>query len=195
MRSEQRLLVVVPVAFFVIFRLLYFQFRSATTTLMVFAGVLLAAAGGFVLIWLYGQIWALDFEILGANMRELFQMGTVNLLVAVWVGFIALFGIANDNGVVLATYLDQTFAERTPATREAVREATLVEVSRLDTGRHTTSSSRDTPCRSSPAPRSRGATRPPRTPGSSGAGGAFPRTASPARWPAPSPRAVWSFSL
>jgi len=45
-------------------------------------------------------------------MRDLFQMGTVNLSIAVWVGFIALFGIAVDDGVVMATYQDQSFANK-----------------------------------------------------------------------------------
>jgi Cu(I)/Ag(I) efflux system membrane protein CusA/SilA len=46
--------------------------------------------------------------------------------VAVWVGFVALFGIATDDGVLMATYLDQVFRERRPATREDVRAATVV---------------------------------------------------------------------
>ena len=49
----------------------------------------------------------------------------MNLSVAVWVGFLALFGIASDDGVVMATYLGQSFAKRKPDTVEAVREATL----------------------------------------------------------------------
>jgi Cu(I)/Ag(I) efflux system membrane protein CusA/SilA len=59
-------------------------------------------------------------------MRELFQMGTINLSVAVWVGFLALFGIAVDNGVVLATYLRQSFAQRRTETLAELRAATLV---------------------------------------------------------------------
>jgi Cu(I)/Ag(I) efflux system membrane protein CusA/SilA len=58
-------------------------------------------------------------------MRELFQVHPVNLSVAVWVGFLALFGIATDDGVVMATYLRQVFAERRPDSPETVRQATL----------------------------------------------------------------------
>ena len=44
---------------------------------------------------------------------------------AIWVGFLALFGIASDNGVVVATYLNQTFASRRPKTVQEIREATV----------------------------------------------------------------------
>ena len=58
-------------------------------------------------------------------MRDLFQMHTINLSVAVWVGFLALFGIASDNGVIISTYLDQSFASRQPKTIQEIREATV----------------------------------------------------------------------
>jgi len=84
-----------------------------------------AWAGGFILIWMYGQPWFMDFAVFGVNMRELFQVHTINLSVAVWVGFLALFGIASDDGVVMSTYLDQTFrARRTTNVRE-LRRATV----------------------------------------------------------------------
>lgn len=52
-------------------------------------------------------------------------MGTVNLSVAVWVGFIALFGIASDGGVVMATYLDQLFDKKKPQTKEAIKAVVI----------------------------------------------------------------------
>ncbi len=58
-------------------------------------------------------------------MRELFQVHTINLSVAIWVGFLALFGIASDNGVVIGTYLDQTFARKKPSSVGEIREATV----------------------------------------------------------------------
>ena len=58
-------------------------------------------------------------------MRDLFQVHPINLSVAVWVGFLALFGIASDDGVVMATYLDGTFAERRTTTIDEIRQATI----------------------------------------------------------------------
>jgi copper/silver efflux system protein len=80
----------------------------------VFSGIVVAWAGGFILIWLSLRpaLVRMDFSLFGVNMRELFQMGTINLSVAVWVGFLALFGIAVDNGVVLATYLQPKLCEK-----------------------------------------------------------------------------------
>ncbi|HPF36207.1 MAG TPA: efflux RND transporter permease subunit [Candidatus Krumholzibacteria bacterium] len=124
-RSEKKLQLVLPLALFLIFLVLYFQFKSVATTSMVFSGIFVAWAGGFLMIWLYGQPWFMDFSVFGVGMRDLFQMHAVNLSVAIWVGFIALFGIASDDGVVMATYLDQTFAARRPATVAALRKATV----------------------------------------------------------------------
>lgn len=124
-RAEKRLAIVVPLVLAVIFLILYFQFKSASTSLMVFSSIALAFAGGFLMIWLYSEPWFLNFNVFGVNMRELFQMKTYNLSVAVWVGFIALFGIATDDGVVISTYLMQSFTKNKPKTVQQVREAVL----------------------------------------------------------------------
>jgi len=123
LRAEKTLSFVVPLALAIIFLILYFQFRSVATSLMVFSGIAVAFSGGFIMIWLYGQDWFLNFNFLGENMRALFQMHPINLSVAVWVGFIALFGIATDDGVVMATYLTQTFDQNTPENKEEIRAA------------------------------------------------------------------------
>lgn len=125
LRSEKTLLVVLPLALVLIFIILYLQFRSVATTLMVFSGILVATSGGFMLLWLYGQGWFLDATVFGTNLRELFQVRPISLSVAVWVGFIALFGIATDDGVVIATYLKQTFEKRPTDSIEGVRKATV----------------------------------------------------------------------
>ncbi|GAB3648014.1 efflux RND transporter permease subunit [Echinicola sediminis] len=128
-RAEKRLSIVIPLCLIVIFLILYFQFKSVPTTLFIFSAIAMAFTGGFIMLWLYGQPWFMDFSVLGTSMRELFQMKEFNLSVAVWVGFIALFGIATDDGVVMATYLKQSFASNTTRTvkqvREAVKEAGL----------------------------------------------------------------------
>ena len=126
LRAEKTLSVVVPLALAIIFLILYFQFRSVATSLMVFTGIAVAFAGGFIMIWLYGQGWFLNFNFFGENLRDLFQMHPINLSVAVWVGFIALFGIATDDGVVMATYLTQTFNRNTPENKKEIR-ASIVE--------------------------------------------------------------------
>ena len=90
---------------------------------MVFSGVFVAFAGGFILLWLYGQEWFLNFSVLGESMRDLFQVHTINLSVAVWVGFIALFGVATDDGVIMGTYLKQVFAREKPKSIAEIRKS------------------------------------------------------------------------
>lgn len=125
LRAVKTLRVVLPLALLLIFMILYLQFRQVSTTLMVFSGVFVAWSGGFLMLWLYGQPWFLDFEMFGAPMRQLFQIHEIKLTIAVWVGFLALFGIATDDGVVIATYLKQSMEGSKPSTKQQVREAVV----------------------------------------------------------------------
>lgn len=124
-RAEKRLSLVVPAVLALIFLILYLQFRSIPVTLMVFTGVAIAFSGGFILIELYGVEGFMDFKLFGINQRQLLNIGTVNLSVAVWVGFIALFGIATDDGVLMATYLKQTFTRQSTQNHSEIREAVV----------------------------------------------------------------------
>jgi Cu(I)/Ag(I) efflux system membrane protein CusA/SilA len=89
-RVTQKLRVVVPVTIAVIFLLLYLNFRGVTESLIVMLSVPFALVGGVWYIWLAGY----------------------NTSVAVWVGFIALAGVAAETGVVMLIYLDEAFLER-----------------------------------------------------------------------------------
>jgi Cu(I)/Ag(I) efflux system membrane protein CusA/SilA len=124
-RSDARLAVLIPLALVLIFVVLHLQFRSVATTLMVWSGVAVATAGGFLALWAWGQPWFLDFTVFGHSMAEVFQARPVHLSVAVWVGFIALVGIATDDGVVMATYLDQRFRQAPPRSQSEIAEAVL----------------------------------------------------------------------
>jgi Cu(I)/Ag(I) efflux system membrane protein CusA/SilA len=101
--ANQRLIWLVPLVVLINLLIIYLQFRHWPITLAVFAGIPVAFAGGMILL-----------AICGAEMNT-----------AVWVGFIALFGIAVDDGVVIATYLDQVFTRLKLTSVEDVRVATI----------------------------------------------------------------------
>jgi Cu(I)/Ag(I) efflux system membrane protein CusA/SilA len=124
-RASRRLLLVIPLSLLSILLILYFKFRSVIASLIHFSGVFVAFAGGFILLWLYAQPWFLNFAVGGENLRDLFQVHTINLSIAVWVGFIALFGIATDDGVLMGTYIHDTFIARNPVTKSEIREAVV----------------------------------------------------------------------
>lgn len=84
-RAKQRLLLVVPIVLVVIFGLLYITYNSGVEAAQVLLTVPFALTGGIYLQWLLGY----------------------NFSVAVWVGFIALFGTAVQTGVVMVIYLDE----------------------------------------------------------------------------------------
>lgn len=104
--------------------------KEVPTTMLVFSGIVVAASGGFILIWLYGQDWFLNFSFFGTNFRDLMQVHKINLSVAVWVGFLALFGIASDDAVVICTYLEQRFSGQKPKSIGEIRRMTIEAATR-----------------------------------------------------------------
>lgn len=125
-RATKRLAIVIPISLIVIFLLLFLQFRTITASFIHFSGVFVAISGGFIMLWLYGQDWFMNFPVAGLNLRDMFQMHTINLSVAVWVGFIALFGIATNDGVIMGTYIHQVFEDKNPGTVSGVRDAVVM---------------------------------------------------------------------
>lgn len=124
-QAAQRLLIVIPLSLIIILLILYFQFHSWTASFIHFSGVFVAFAGGFLMLWLYSEPWFMNFSIGAVNMRDLFQMHNINLSIAVWVGFIALFGISTNDGVIMGTYIHDTFERLKPNTLHDIREAVV----------------------------------------------------------------------
>ncbi len=128
-RAAKTLALVLPLALLLIFLILYLQFRSSIVTMLIFINILVAWSGGFIFLWLWGQPWFFDFALFGTNLRDLFHMGEVNLSVAVWVGFLALFGIATDDGVIMATYIRDSLRNNPTKTIKQLHEA-IIEAGR-----------------------------------------------------------------
>ena len=107
LRARQRLKLIMPVVFFAIFMLLYMIFRSVTEALVLIFPTLYAMSGGLLLQWILGY----------------------NFSVAVWVGYIALFGIAVETGVVMVVYLHEALDRRvrsgTELSEEEIERATI----------------------------------------------------------------------
>src|SRR5437899_5802272 len=106
-RARERFKVLIPLVFFIIFMLLYMTFHSASEATIVMLSVVYAMTGGVILQWLLGY----------------------NFSVAVWVGNIALYGVAAQTGVVMVVYLhealDQRLRQGGEMTERDVREATI----------------------------------------------------------------------
>lgn len=99
-RANKRLMVLVPLSLLINLLIIYFSFRSFSLSAIVFTAVPIAASGGLILLWI----------------------GGFNTSVAVWVGFIALFGIAVDDGVVMMTFLREALKGHKPSTWSELKE-------------------------------------------------------------------------
>lgn len=124
-RAEKKFMLVIPLTILVIFFILYFEFKKVPVTLFIFSGIFVSFSGGFIFMWLYGWDSFADFSLMGTNLRDLFQMKQINLSVAVWVGFISLFGIATDDGVIMTSYMEKLFKTNNPESIESIRQTVL----------------------------------------------------------------------
>lgn len=106
-RAKQRLSLLVPLVLLINLMLVYLQFKRFSLAVVVFLAIPVAFAGGFILLQWWPRIQ--DCLYLAGLMDRGFAGEAMYLTVAVWVGFIALFGIAVDDGIVMGTFLDQTF--------------------------------------------------------------------------------------
>jgi Cu(I)/Ag(I) efflux system membrane protein CusA/SilA len=102
-RATARLRILVPITLLIMFVMLTMGFRRWWIAPVIFFGVLVSASGGFIMLALWDA----------------------NLSVAVWVGFLVLFGVVDDDGVVIATYLEGTFKDRTFSSVAEIRAATI----------------------------------------------------------------------
>jgi Cu(I)/Ag(I) efflux system membrane protein CusA/SilA len=109
-RAMQRLSWLLPLVLLSMFVMIYLGLGKWWLAFVVFFAILVSTSGGFVLLWLSGS----------------------NMSVAVWVGFIALFGVADDCSVVLLSFLEDAFKGKTPQgiaeIREMVIESSLIRV-------------------------------------------------------------------
>ena len=107
LRAKERLKFILPIVFFVIFLLLYMIFHSVAEAAVLIFPTFYALTGGLILQWWLGY----------------------NFSVAVWVGYIALFGIAVETGVVMVVYLHEALDRRldsgVPLTHKNIEEAVV----------------------------------------------------------------------
>jgi Cu(I)/Ag(I) efflux system membrane protein CusA/SilA len=122
---QKRFAVILPLSLLIIFLILYFQFRSVPISALIFIEIAVVWAGGFIGLWLVWQPWFMNFDIFGHSFRDLFHLHGYNLSIAVWVGFIALFGLATDDAVVIATYLTQMFRTRRVGSIKDIRNLVI----------------------------------------------------------------------
>ncbi len=90
-RATKRMSILVPVTMFIMFVMLYLGFKRWWIAPIIFFSILVAAAGGFIMLPLWG----------------------LNPSIAVWVGFLVLFGVVDDDGVIISTYLEGLFEKAT----------------------------------------------------------------------------------
>lgn len=107
-RSSKKLKMLIPIVLLINLILIYFGIKSIRNAVIIFSAVPISFAGGLILLWI----------------------GGFSVSVAVWVGFIALFGIAVDDGVVMMTYLQKAIKNHKPTDWTGLKECILTAGSR-----------------------------------------------------------------
>ncbi len=102
-RATKRMSILIPVCLFIMFVMLYLGFERWWIAPIIYFGILVSASGGFIMLALWG----------------------VNLSIAVWVGFLVLFGVVDDDGVIISTYLEDIFDKATFNSVHDIREAVV----------------------------------------------------------------------
>lgn len=120
-RTEATMMVMVPLSLLLIFAVLYLEFRKLRISLLVFSSIAVAWSGGFIMLQLFSDPSWLQAWPGGQWLSEVFHLGPQPLTIGVWVGFLALFGIAQDDGVIMSTWLEQLYAQRKPSTPAELR--------------------------------------------------------------------------
>jgi Cu(I)/Ag(I) efflux system membrane protein CusA/SilA len=105
-RANKRLLWIVPLTLLIIFALIAAKF-SFVLTMMIFSSIMVAWSGGFLFLWFLNSPLVSAENPYLSWLGFFFPLGSVHLSVAVWVGFLSLFGIATDDGVLIAGFLRQ----------------------------------------------------------------------------------------
>ena len=124
-RANKRLSIIIPLCLFIILLIISLQFHSKTITGIIFFSVILAWSGGFTMIWLFSQEWFLNLSFFGYDLRAVFQIQPIHLSVAVWVGFLALFGIATDDGVLISTLIKSEVENKQPKSLKQLMDAII----------------------------------------------------------------------
>ncbi|OIP41366.1 MAG: hypothetical protein AUK47_06405 [Deltaproteobacteria bacterium CG2_30_63_29] len=125
--ADRRLMIIIPIVLLINFVLIFIQFRSFSLTAILFSDLPVALGGGFIMIGLFPELLDLLYWF---GIRTQPSPGPVYLTTAVWIGFIALFGLTMDDGVVIGTYLKQIFAARVINTVEDMHDAIVEACSR-----------------------------------------------------------------
>ncbi len=106
-RAEQYLSFIIPLALLTIVLLLFWQFRNVINVVIVGTTFLTAFAFGMMFMGMAQWPGFLNISLGTGTLREMLHLSSLNLNIAVWVGFLALLGVASDGVVLMLAYIDE----------------------------------------------------------------------------------------